>query len=56
MPEEKTSPPPSIATTFAERRAAREAREAIEGKPQKVRHTLRAGLDVEQPVITVVRR
>lgn len=56
MPEKNISPPPSNATTFAERRAAREAREAIEGKPERVPRTLRAGVDVEQPVITVVRR
>ena len=56
MPEKNTTPPPSHAMTFAQRRAPREAREAVEGKPETVQRTLRAELDVEQPVITVVRR
>lgn len=43
-------------TSFASRRAEREAREAVEGKPERPQLAFRAGIDAEQPVITVVAR
>lgn len=57
MAEPKKTAPELGNTTFADRRAAREAAEAAGTAPAPAApRTFRAGLDVEQPTITVVRR
>jgi hypothetical protein len=40
-------------STFASRRAEREAREAPEGAPQRRRNTLRAGIDAPSQTFTI---
>jgi hypothetical protein len=56
MPAPKPTEQEGNNSSFASRRAAREAHEAAHGKPEELPpRVLRAGVDAAQPVIEVTR-